>query len=42
MGLINEGVLRSQRRLGACSLAMTGAEIDRFVEALGRVRESQG
>ncbi len=37
LGLINEGVLLSQRGLGACSLAMTDADTDRFVEALGRV-----
>jgi glutamate-1-semialdehyde 2,1-aminomutase len=40
--LVNEGVLLSQRGLGACSLAMTDAEVDRFVEALGRVLERQG
>jgi len=39
MGLLNEGILLSQRGLGACSLAMTDAEVDRFVEALGRVLE---
>jgi glutamate-1-semialdehyde 2,1-aminomutase len=37
MGLLNEGVVMSQRGLGACSLAMTEADVDRFVEALGRV-----
>jgi glutamate-1-semialdehyde 2,1-aminomutase len=42
MALINEGVLLSQRGLGACSLAMTDAEVDRFVEALGRVLEREG
>jgi glutamate-1-semialdehyde 2,1-aminomutase len=44
MGLLNEGVIVSQRGLGACSLAMTEAEVDRFVEALGRVldKESPG
>jgi glutamate-1-semialdehyde 2,1-aminomutase len=36
MGLLNEGVLLTQRGLGACSLAMTDADADRFVEALGR------
>jgi glutamate-1-semialdehyde 2,1-aminomutase len=36
MALINGGVLISQRGLGACSLAMTDADVDRFVEALGR------
>jgi glutamate-1-semialdehyde 2,1-aminomutase len=39
MALLNEGVLLSQRGLGACSLAMTEADIDRFVAALERVLE---
>jgi glutamate-1-semialdehyde aminotransferase len=39
MGLVNEGFLVSQRGLGACSLAMTDADVDRFVDALGRVLE---
>ncbi len=39
MALINEGVLLTQRGLGACSAAMTEAAVDRFVEALGRVLE---
>ena len=42
MGMINEGVLLSQRGLGACSLAMTDAEVDRFVETLARVLEKEG
>jgi glutamate-1-semialdehyde 2,1-aminomutase len=37
MGLLNEGILLSQRGLGACSLAMTDDDIDRFVNALARV-----
>jgi glutamate-1-semialdehyde 2,1-aminomutase len=37
MGLLNEGIVLSQRGLGACSLAMTDAEIDRFVHCLGKV-----
>ena len=37
MGLVNEGYLVSQRGLGACSLAMTEADVDGFAEALGRV-----
>ena len=37
VGLLNEGIVLSQRGLGACSLAMTDADIDRFVDALGRV-----
>ena len=40
LGLVNEGVLLSQRGLGACSLAMTDGDVDRFVETLGRVLES--
>jgi len=34
--LVSDGALISQRGLGACSLAMTNADVDRFVEALGR------
>ncbi|HEV8440044.1 MAG TPA: aspartate aminotransferase family protein [Methylomirabilota bacterium] len=41
MGLLNEGILLSQRGLGACSLAMTDADVDRFVEALGRVLDRE-
>jgi len=41
LGLLNEGILLSQRGLGACSLAMTEAEIDRFVGALDRVLERE-
>lgn len=37
MGLLNEGVLLSQRGIGACSLAMRDADVDAFVAALGRV-----
>jgi glutamate-1-semialdehyde 2,1-aminomutase len=37
MGLLNEGIILSQRGLGACSLAMTDEDIDRFVNALARV-----
>jgi glutamate-1-semialdehyde 2,1-aminomutase len=37
LGLVNDGVLLSQRGLGACSLAMTDADADRFADALGRV-----
>jgi glutamate-1-semialdehyde 2,1-aminomutase len=37
LGLLNEGILLTQRGLGACSLAMTDGEIDRFVNALARV-----
>ncbi len=37
VGLVNEGIMMTQRGLGACSLAMTDADVDRFVESLGRV-----
>jgi glutamate-1-semialdehyde 2,1-aminomutase len=37
IGLINEGILLTQRGLGACSLAMSDADVDRFVNALARV-----
>jgi glutamate-1-semialdehyde 2,1-aminomutase len=42
MALVNEGVLLTQRGLGACSLAMTESDVDRFVEALGRALERAG
>jgi glutamate-1-semialdehyde 2,1-aminomutase len=37
LGLLNEGILLTQRGMGACSLAMTEEDIDRFVNALARV-----
>jgi len=37
LGLLNEGILLSQRGLGACSLAMAEEDTDRFVNALARV-----
>ncbi|HEV8639883.1 MAG TPA: aspartate aminotransferase family protein [Methylomirabilota bacterium] len=37
LGLLNEGILLTQRGLGACSLAMTDEDIDRFINALARV-----
>ena len=37
VGLINEGILLTQRGLGACSLAMNDEDADRFVNALARV-----
>jgi glutamate-1-semialdehyde 2,1-aminomutase len=37
LGLLNEGILLSQRGLGACSLAMSEEDTDRFVNALARV-----
>jgi glutamate-1-semialdehyde 2,1-aminomutase len=42
LGLLNQGYLISQRGLGACSLAMTDADVDGFVETLGRVLERRG
>ena len=42
MDLVNEGILLSQRGLGACSLAMTNADVDRFVDTLGRVLARAG
>jgi glutamate-1-semialdehyde 2,1-aminomutase len=41
MGLLNDGVLLTQRGLGCCSLAMTDADVDRFLEAFGRVIEKE-
>ncbi|MBI3454171.1 MAG: aspartate aminotransferase family protein [Candidatus Rokubacteria bacterium] len=40
IGLLNEGVLLSQRGMGAVSAAMGEAEVDRFVEALGKVLDA--
>src|SRR5262245_41020008 len=37
VGLLNEGILLTQRGMGACSLAMADEDIDRFVNALARV-----
>ena len=37
LGLLNDGILMTQRGLGACSLAMTDDDADRFVNALARV-----
>jgi glutamate-1-semialdehyde 2,1-aminomutase len=37
VGLLNEGILLTQRGLGACSLAMSDEDVDRFVNALARV-----
>jgi glutamate-1-semialdehyde 2,1-aminomutase len=36
MGLLNEGIVFTPRGLGACSLAMTEDDIDRFINALAR------
>jgi glutamate-1-semialdehyde 2,1-aminomutase len=41
MGMLNEGILMTQRGLGACSLAMSDEDIDRFVNALARVLARQ-
>jgi glutamate-1-semialdehyde 2,1-aminomutase len=41
MGLLNDGVLLTQRGLGCCSLAMTDADVDRFLEGFGRVVEKE-
>jgi len=42
LGLVNDGVLLTQRGLGCCSLAMVDADVDRFVEVFGRVIEKDG
>ncbi|MBI4588814.1 MAG: aspartate aminotransferase family protein, partial [Candidatus Rokubacteria bacterium] len=39
LGLLNEGVLLTQRGLGCCSAAMTEPDVEGFVAALGRVLE---
>jgi len=41
IGLLNEGILLSQRGMGAVSTAMGDAEVDRFVEALGKVLDTE-
>ena len=41
LGLLNEGILLSQRGMGACSLAMADDDIDRFINALARVLARQ-
>jgi len=42
LGLLNDGILLTQRGLGCCSLAMTDADVDRFVEAFARVVAKDG
>jgi glutamate-1-semialdehyde 2,1-aminomutase len=37
LALLNEGLLLTQRGMGACSLAMGDEDVDRFVNALARV-----
>lgn len=41
LGLLNEGIVLSQRGMGAVSVPMTEADVDRFVEALGRVLDAE-
>jgi glutamate-1-semialdehyde 2,1-aminomutase len=42
IALLNEGIILSQRGLGACSLAMADEDVDRFVNALARVVARSG
>ncbi len=41
IGLLNEGILLSQRGLGCLSVPMGDAEVDRFVDALGKVLDAE-
>jgi glutamate-1-semialdehyde 2,1-aminomutase len=41
MALLNDGVLLTQRGLGCCSLAMTDADVDSFLETFSRVVEKE-
>ncbi len=41
IGLLNEGILLSQRGMGAVSTAMHDGEIERFVDALGKVLDAE-
>ncbi len=41
IGLLNEGVLLSQRGMGCVSVPMGDAEVERFVDALGRVLDAE-
>jgi glutamate-1-semialdehyde 2,1-aminomutase len=41
LGLLNEGIVLTPRGLGACSLAMTDEDVDRFINALARVLARQ-
>jgi glutamate-1-semialdehyde 2,1-aminomutase len=41
MGLVNEGILMTQRGLGAIALATSDEDVDRFVNALARVLARQ-
>ncbi len=39
--LLNEGILLSQRGMGAVSTAMRDSEIERFADALGKVLDAE-
>jgi glutamate-1-semialdehyde 2,1-aminomutase len=41
LGLLNEGIVLSQRGMGAVSVPMGLADVDRFVDALGRVLDAE-
>ena len=41
IGLLNEGIVLSQRGMGALSVSMGAAEVDRFVDALGRILDAE-
>ncbi len=41
VGLLNEGILLSQRGMGCVSASMAEAEVDRFVDALGKVLDAE-
>ena len=41
MALLNDGVLLTQRGLGCCSLAMTDADVDSFLDTFSRVVEKE-
>jgi glutamate-1-semialdehyde 2,1-aminomutase len=41
LGLLNEGIVLSQRGMGAVSVPMGDVEVERFVEALGRVLDAE-
>ncbi len=41
MGLLNEGILLTQRGMGCCSLAMTEQDVEEFIQALEAVLEKE-
>ncbi len=41
MGLLNEGILLTQRGMGCCSLAMSEQDVDQFIQALEAVLEKE-